>query len=67
MPTGKHVKLIIRGDGSCIIDAVNFEDASCLSVTEEITTALGGDIDHQRHKPEARIRRRCGVAEKERA
>lgn len=67
MPIGKHVRLIIGVDGSCAVDAVNFKDASCLSVTREITAALGGRIDRQRSKPQARVRERCGESEREQA
>jgi hypothetical protein len=67
MPRGKHVKLIIGLDGTCQIDAVNFTDASCQSVTREIAAALGGQIVHQHDKPEARVRQRCGQAEREEA
>jgi hypothetical protein len=45
---------------------VEFTDASCLSVTKEITTALGGGIIREESKPDARIRRCCGQADKER-
>ena len=67
MPRGKHVKVIIGVDGSCQVDAVNFTDASCLSVTKAITAALGGRIDHERLKPEARLRERSGQSEREQA
>jgi|WetSurMetagenome_2_1015567.scaffolds.fasta_scaffold1028033_1 hypothetical protein len=64
---GKHVKLIIAVDGTCQIDAVNFTDASCQSVTKEIAAALGGAIAHQHTKPEARVGQHCGQAEREEA
>ena len=67
MPRGKHVKLIIGVDGSCSIDAVNFTDASCKTATQEITAVLGGQVDRQHDKPEARIRQRCGQGEREQA
>ncbi len=38
------LRLIIATDGSCQIDAVNFTDASCKSVTDEIAALLGGAI-----------------------
>jgi hypothetical protein len=59
MPRGKHVKLTIGADGSCQIDAVNFTDASCQSVTNEIAALLGRIITHQHAKPEARQRVRA--------
>ena len=67
MPRGKHIKLIIGVDGSCSIDAVNFNDSSCQAATREIASALGGRIGQQRDKPEARIRQRCGNSEREQA
>ena len=67
MSRGQHVKLIIGVDGSCQIDAVNFTSASCQSVTREIAAALGGPIAQQHTKPEARVRQRCGQAEREEA
>jgi hypothetical protein len=67
MPRGKHVKLMIGVDGRCSIDAVNFTDASCKSITQEIAAAQGGQIAHQHDKPEARIRHRGGQAEQEHA
>ena len=66
MPHGKHVKVVIGVDGSCQVDAVQFTDASCLSVTKEITAALGGGIIREESKPEARIHQHCGQADKER-
>ncbi|HUU83972.1 MAG TPA: DUF2997 domain-containing protein [Phycisphaerae bacterium] len=62
---GKHIKLIIGVDGTCQIDAVNFSGPSCKVATEEIAAALGGRVDHQHDKPEARIRERCGDRERE--
>ena len=35
--------------------------------TGEITAVLGGQIDHQHAKPEARIRQRAGQGEREQA
>jgi hypothetical protein len=66
MPHGKHVKVVIGVDGSCQVDAVQFTDASCLSVTKEITAALGGGIMREESKPEARICRCCGQPDKAR-
>jgi hypothetical protein len=65
MPRGKHVKLIISVDGTCTVDAINFTGTSCQVATLEIASALGGPIDHQHDKPEARIREQRGQAERE--
>ena len=65
MPRGKHMKLIIGVDGTCQVDAINFSRPSCKVATEEIAAALGGRIDHQHDKPEARIREQCGGRERE--
>ena len=67
MPTGKHIKIIIAADGTCAIDAINFTGPSCQAATGEIAAALGGQIDHQHAKPEARLRERCGQSEREQA
>ena len=65
MPRGKHMKLIIGVDGTCQVDAINFSGPSCKVATEEIAAALGGHIDRQHDKPEARIRERCRQQERE--
>ena len=65
MVRGKHVKLIIGVDGRCQVDAINFTDGSCKAATREIAVALGGQIDRQRDKPEARSRMRAGQQERE--
>lgn len=49
----KHVKLIIRSDGSCTVDAINFADATCQQATDQILKALAGEITADRLKPEA--------------
>ena len=67
MPRGKHLKLIIGVDGTCQIDALNFTGPTCEAATQEITAALGGQIDHQRDKPEARVRVASGQTEREEA
>jgi hypothetical protein len=38
----KHVRMIIRQDGSCTIDAVNFTDLTCTRATQQILAALSG-------------------------
>ncbi len=67
MSRGKHVKILIASDGACTVDAINFTGPSCQAATGEITAVLGGQIDHQRVKPEARIRERCEQGEREQA
>ena len=67
MLRGKHVKIIIAPDGTCAVDAINFTGPSCQTATGEITAALGGRIDHQRTKPEVRIRQRRGQSDREQA
>ena len=49
----KHVRMIIRQDGTCAVDAVNFTDATCTQATQQILAALGGLITEDRRKPEA--------------
>ncbi len=66
MPRGKHIKLVIAPDGACTVDAINFTGPSCQAATGEIAAALGGQIDHQHAKPEARIREACHEADRER-
>lgn len=48
----KHIQMIIRPDGTCTIDAVNFSDASCQQATEQITAALAGRTIRAHQKPE---------------
>ena len=38
----KHVRMIIRPDGTCTVDAMNFTDATCKNATDQITAALAG-------------------------
>jgi hypothetical protein len=49
----KHVRIIIRHDGSCTVDAANFTDATCTQATRQILQALGGQVAEERLKPEA--------------
>ena len=49
----KHVRMIIKPDGSCTVDAINFADATCTQATQQILAALGGPITEDRLKPEA--------------
>jgi hypothetical protein len=53
---GKHVRIIIRPDGTCVVDAINFADATCTQVTQQLAAALGGQVLSDRRKPEAAIR-----------
>jgi len=52
----RHVRLIIRADGTCTVDAVNFPDATCRQATGQITDALAGRVLADHDKPEARNR-----------
>ncbi len=55
-----HIRLIIRADGTCTVDAMNFTDATCMRATQEITRALAGETIDERVKPEARMHvQRC--------
>ncbi len=65
MPHGKHIKIIIGVDGECAIDAINFTGTACQVATLEMASALGGQIEHQREKPEARTRGWCREGESE--
>ena len=67
MRNARHIKLIIGVDGQCSIDALNFTDSSCQKATQEIATALGGQIDHHHDKPEARLRNRSPHSDMERS
>jgi hypothetical protein len=49
----KHVRMIIKPDGSCTVDAINFPDATCTHATEQILKALSGPVTEDRLKPEA--------------
>ena len=49
----KRVKLIIRSNGSCSVDAINFTDATCHQATNQILKALAGEITEDRLKLEA--------------
>ena len=56
MRRDKHVRMIVRPDGTCAVDAINFVDAGCRQVTRQITEALAGRTIHEHDKPEARNR-----------
>ena len=61
----KHIRLIIRADGTCTVDAMNFTDATCMQATREITRALAGKTIDERYKPEARTHVQRGQREAE--
>ena len=65
MRRDKHIRLIIRADGTCTVDAMNFTDATCMQATQEITRALAGKTIDERLKPEARMHVQCGKREAE--
>ena len=67
MTRGKHMKITIGVDGTCSVDAINFVGPACKAATLEITTVLGGQVDHEHDKPEARLQERCGHQEREEA
>ena len=67
MTRNKQIRIVIRPDGTCAVDAISFTGPSCQAATGEITAALGGQIDHQRDKPEVHVRKRCGQSEREQA
>ena len=65
MKRDKHIRLIIRVDGTCTVDAMNFTDATCMRATQEITRALAGKTIDERVKPEARMHAQHGQREAE--
>lgn len=67
MNRGKHLRIVIATDGTCTVDAMNFTGPACKAATQEIAAALGGRIDQQRDKPEARVRERSAQHEWEQA
>ena len=67
MPHATHIKVVISVEGECAIDAINFTGPACQAATLEIASVLGGQIEHQHEKPEARLRERCGEREREEA
>jgi len=56
MPRDKCVRVIIGVDGKCSVDAVRFTDSSCLKATKEILDAIGGQVEREITKPQARVR-----------
>lgn len=65
MSLGKHIKITISVEGECAIDAINFVGPVCKAATLEIASALGGPIEQQRDKPEARLRERSATFQRE--
>jgi len=65
--TEKHVQIIIAPDGTCTIDAINFKDASCTQVTQQLIAALAGQVVTDRLKPEAANRPQLANRSKEAA
>jgi hypothetical protein len=65
MPHGRHIKIIIGVDGTCSVDAINFTGPACQAATLEIASALGGPIERQHVKPEARLCQRSATTERE--
>jgi hypothetical protein len=63
----KHVEVVVAPDGTCTIDAMNFADASCTQVTQQLAAALGGQVLFDRRKPEAAIRPQLSIDRKEAA
>ncbi len=65
--TDKHVQIVVAPDGTCTIDAINFKDASCTQVTQQLIAALGGQVVIDRLKPEAAHRPQLANRNKEAA
>jgi hypothetical protein len=49
----KHVRMIIKPDGTCTVDAINFTDATCTQATQQILTRARRPRHRRRLKPEA--------------
>ena len=65
MRRDKHIRMIIRANGTCTVDAMNFTDATCMRATQEITKVLAGKTIDERYKPEARTHVQRGQREAE--
>jgi hypothetical protein len=65
--TEKHVQIIVASDGTCTIDTIDFKDASCTQVTQQLIAALGGSVVADRLKPEAANRPQLATRNKEAA
>jgi hypothetical protein len=49
----KHVSMIIKPDGTCSVDAINFTDATCTQATQQILQGPRRPVTEDRLKPEA--------------
>ena len=56
MSQNKQLKIRIAADGTCAVDALNFVGPACQAATAEIVVALGGAVQNEQLKPEARQR-----------
>ncbi len=65
--TDKHVQIVVAPDGTCTIDAIDFRDASCTQVTQQLVAVLGGHVVADRLKPEAANRPELANRSKEAA
>ncbi len=63
--TDRHVQIVVAPDGTCTIDAIDFKDASCTQVTQQLIVALGGPVVAERLKPEAANRPQLANRNKE--
>ena len=66
-PRGTHIKVTIAADGTCSVDALNFVGPACQVATAEIVAALGGAVQAEQLKPEARLRDSQRQSEREAA
>ncbi len=53
MSAVRYITMLIKPNGTCSIDAVNFTDATCTSATQQIMQVLAGQLVDERFKPEA--------------
>jgi hypothetical protein len=65
MPGVKHIKVLIRPDGTCSVDAINFADATCTQATQQILNALASQVVTDRMKPEVANRPQLANRNKE--
>ena len=56
MSRDRQLKIRIAADGTCSVDALNFAGQACQAATAEIVAALGGAVQTEQLKPEARQR-----------
>lgn len=55
MAKEKSIHVIVKPDGTCIIDAENFTGTECVSAIDEILQSLGVDNANREAKPELRV------------